>query len=99
MPQTDNQWPSIQPQRGPDWADELAADIIADIRSRRHKEAAELTAARLRLVMIRGEVTAAFKACEIVKQELAYGGPSQATLQREHQADVDEEREHGWAAE
>lgn len=63
---TPNQWPSIQPQRPADWADELAAAIIADVHSRRYTEAESLIAARLRLVKCEGERDGINRASAIV---------------------------------
>lgn len=77
-----------------DWADRLALEIALDMQRMGLRRASELTAARLRLVKCQGEYEAAGRAASI----LATHGPSEATLQAEHQKDVDERGVDGWGA-
>ena len=58
-----------------DWADRLALEIALDMQRLGNRDARELTAARLRLVRLNGELAAANKAVA-----LAVGGPLPAVL-------------------
>lgn len=73
-----------------DWADKLAVEIIADIRSRPFVEARERVAGQLRVVKRLGHIEGIDDANEVMKRTFY---PSQATLDREHERDVQDEEE------
>lgn len=80
-----------------DWANELAAEIIADAFKWRYTTAEGLIAVRLRLVRAEGEAIGLEVASTLFPAPKSYTARD-ATLQAEHQADHAEERAHGWAA-
>lgn len=82
-----------------DWANELAAEIIADAFKWRYTTAEGLIAVRLRLVRAEGEAIGLEVASGLITKPPAPKSYSDAAaLQRECQRDHDEERAHGWAA-
>lgn len=78
-----------------DWATDLACTILAETAGAPYMAAQALLAAHLRYVRAEGESLGIARA-----QAAIVGGRIDASpekLQRECQADMDEERAHGWA--
>lgn len=85
-----------------DWASDLATTIIADAFGRRYTDAVGLIAARLRLIKAEGEAMGIDRVSGLIAPippVSSYTARDAATLQRQFQADHDDERAHGWAAE
>lgn len=77
-----------------DWATDLAITIIADAFARRHNDAAELIAARLRLVRQEGVCQGAQETAAAIEQSFVV--KVSPALQREYVADVQEHGIDGW---
>lgn len=86
-------------QEPQDWATELAGRIIADAFKWRYTTAAELIAAQLRLVRAEGEAIGLDVASGLIAKIPAPKSYTarDAAIIREHQADLSDERAHGWA--
>lgn len=83
-----------------DWATDLATTIIADAFGRRYTDALGMIAARLRLIKAEGEALGLEIASGLLAEmprPKSYTSRDAATLQRQFQADHDQERAHGWA--